>query len=213
MGKSALLMWGGWDGHTPKETTAIMADELKKNGFAVRVESSLAPLEDKEALKKLNLIVPCWTMGEMSDAQWGGLSEAVASGVGLGGVHGGMGDAFRGRIEYQWMVGGQFLGHPYVGKYTVNVIDVDSPITHGMPKHFEYDSEQYYMQVDPGMRVLANTIYEHEGRRAVMPVVWTKSWGQGRVFYSALGHSADELKKYPEVIALTTRGLLWAAKD
>ena len=63
MGKSALVMWGGWNGHTPKETAEILAGKLKENGFDVRVENALKPLEDGEAMKKLNLIVPMWTMG------------------------------------------------------------------------------------------------------------------------------------------------------
>ncbi len=214
MGKTALVMWGGWDGHTPKETGELLAGKLKANGFEVRIENSLQPLEDGEAVKKLNLIVPMWTMGEMSNAQWNGLHQAVHdAGVGLGGVHGGMGDAFRGRVEYQWLVGGQFLGHPYVGEYTVKLTAQASPITQGMPKSFKYKSEQYYMGIDPGVNILAYTRYKHEGQKCKMPVVWTKTWGQGRVFYSALGHSAEELRSYPEVVEMTTRGLLWAARE
>ena len=62
-----------------------------------------------------------------------------------------MGDAFRGRVEYQWLVGGQFLGHPYVGEYTVELVPTDSPITRGMSKSFKYKSEQYYMGIDPAI--------------------------------------------------------------
>ncbi len=214
MGKSALVMWGGWAGHTPKETGEVLAGQLKQNGFEVRFENSLKPLEDVAALKQLNLIVPMWTMGEMSNEQWTGLHQAVhEAGVGLAGVHGGMGDAFRGRVEYQWLVGGQFLGHPYVGEYTVELTAVDSPITRGMPQSFQYNSEQYYMGIDPAVTVLAFTSYEFEGQKCKMPVIWTKTWGKGRVFYSSLGHSAGELLKYPDVVEMTTRGMLWAARS
>jgi len=213
MAKSALIVWGGWDGHTPRETAEVLGERLKENGFSVRIENSLAPLEDVEALKTLDLIVPVWTCGQMSDPQWNGLNQAVhEAGVGLGGVHGGMGDAFRGRVEYYWMVGGQFLGHPYVGEYAVNLSSVKSPITEGLPKSFEYSSEQYYMGVDPMNNVLAYTPYTFEDQKCKMPVVWTKTWGKGKVFYSALGHVAEEFKKYPDVLAMTTRGLIWAAK-
>ena len=213
MSKSALVMWGGWDGHTPRETAGILAGKLKANGFEVRIENTLKPLEDVEAVKKLNLIVPMWTMGEMSNEQWNGLHQAIHdAGVGVAGVHGGMGDAFRGRVEYQWLVGGQFLGHPYVGEYTVELTAADSPVTRGMPPSFKYNSEQYYMGVDPAIDVLACTPYEFEGRKCKMPVMWTKTWGQGRVFYSALGHVAEEFRKYPDVLEMTTRGMLWAAR-
>ena len=212
MGKTALIVWGGWDGHTPKETSEMLAVELNKNGFDVRMENSLKPLEDAAALRNLNLIVPMWTMGELSKEQWVGLNGAIHdAGVGLAGIHGGMGDAFRGRVEYQWMVGGQFLGHPHVGEYNVDLTPVKSPITDGLPKSFKYNSEQYYMGVDPVNNVLADTEYAFEGKRCRMPVIWTKTWGKGRVFYSALGHVAEEFRKYPDVLAMTTRGLIWAA--
>ena len=213
MGKSALVIWGGWDGHTPKATAEIIAGKLEQNGFDVRVENALTPLEDVAAMQKLNLIVPMWTMGELSNEQWAGLHQAVHdAGVGIAGVHGGMGDAFRGRVEYQWLVGGQFLGHPYVGAYTVELTTEDNPITKGMPRSFVYNSEQYYMGIDPAINLLAWTSYEFEGRKCKMPVVWTKAWGQGRVFYSALGHVAEEFRKYPDVLEMTIRGMLWAAR-
>ena len=209
--KTALVVWGGWEGHTPKESAAILAEELGKNGFRVRLENDLAPLANRRALKRLDLIVPFWTMGELPAESWRGLSEAVRGGVGLAGIHGGAGDAFRGNLEFQWMVGGQFVGHPHVGPYTVRPTAVRSPITRGLKQSFRYDSEQYYMLTDPGNTVLATTVYKHDGRRTVMPVVWTRTWGKGRVFYSALGHVWQEFLDYPEVLAMTVRGMLWAA--
>lgn len=211
--KSALIFWGGWDGHTPKETAALLAGELEKNGFKVRVEDNLACLEDVKALKKLDLIVPIWTMGAISKEQWAALNEAVKSGVGLGGVHGGMCDAFRGNVEYQWMTGGQFLSHPYIGDYVVTLTAAKSPITKGLPEKFKYKSEQYYMQVEPSVKVLAETVYKYEGRKITMPVVWTKTWGEGKVFFSALGHTAPELAAHEIGLTIAVRGLLWAAKE
>lgn len=207
----ALIVYGGWDGHTPKETSEVFEAALKARGAEVRRENSLAVLADEAALKALDLIVPVWTMGELTKEQWKGLNAAVRSGVGIGGVHGGMGDSFRGNLDYQWMVGGQFVGHPHVGDYLVRLSGVVDPITDGLPCVFPYKSEQYYMLVDPGATVLADTLYEHEGQRAVVPVVWTKAWGKGRVFYSSLGHVAKEFAEYPHVLEMTVRGLLWAA--
>jgi len=207
----ALIVYGGWDGHTPKESTEVFEKALKARGVDVRREASLAPLADEAALKELDLIVPHWTMGELSKEQWKALNAAVRAGVGLAGVHGGMGDAFRGNVEYQWMVGGQFVGHPHVGDYQVRLTPETDPITDGLPLVFPYKSEQYYMTVDPGIRVLADTVYLLEGRRVVVPAVWTKCWGKGRVFYSSLGHVAKEFTDYPHVLEMTVRGMLWAA--
>ena len=116
--KTALIVWGGWDVHTPKAMAELFAGRLSEKGFRVSLENGLTPLEQKQRLKRLDLIVPMWTMGTLSPAQWQGLNEAVRSGVGLGGVHGGMGDAFRGHPEYEWMCGGHFVGHPYAVSYT-----------------------------------------------------------------------------------------------
>ena len=208
--KQVLIVWGGWEGHDPQEAAEIFAKELSDTGLNVSMENSLEPLAEPTLLE-YDLIVPCWTMGELSKEQNDGLLAAVQGGVGLGGFHGGMGDAFRGNLSYEWVTGGHFVGHPHVGPYRVRLTDQSSPITDGMPTEWDYDSEQYYMMVDPVIRVLADTIYEYEGRRITMPVVWTKFADQGRVFYSALGHKAEEFRKYPEVRQMTTRGLLWAA--
>jgi uncharacterized protein len=208
----ALIVYGGWDGHEPVGVSEIMEQALGNAGFEVSRFDTLDALLDKDRLASQDVIIPVWTMGSISGEQFEALEGAVRSGVGLAGFHGGMGDAFRDNLIYQWMVGGQFVAHPYVGKYTVRLTGVESPITDGLDGHFEYDSEQYYMTVDPGVTVLADTLYEHDGRRAIMPVIWTRTWGQGRVFYSALGHKAQEFVDYPHVLDMTVRGVVWAAE-
>jgi uncharacterized protein len=84
----------------------------------------------------------------------------------------------------------------------------------GLPG-FDYVSEQYYLHVDPAIEVLATTTFSGEHARwtrgVVMPVVWKKRYGEGRVFYSSLGHRAYELD-VPEVRTIMTRGMLWAAQ-
>lgn len=211
--KKVLFIYGGWEGHQPKEVVELFAGEMQKQGFETQIETSLNILEDAEKLKEFSLIFPCWTMGEISKEQMQGLDAAVRSGVGLGGVHGGMGDSFHGCLAYEWMVGGHFVGHPYVGEYQVDVTNREHPIMDGMPESFSYNSEQYYMMVDPGIEVLAQTDYIHENRTVKMPVVWTKSWGKGRVFYNSLGHAVQEFADYPAVREMTVRGLLWAAGE
>lgn len=209
----ALVFWGGWDGHTPKDTAALLAGRMAALGWDVTVADTLAPLDDGAALGAFDLIVPVWTMGKIRKEQWAGLNQAVRAGAGLAGVHGGMCDAFRENVEYQWMTGGQFVGHPHVGPYEVRRTSLASPITDGLPLSFVYDSEQYYMLVDPGVTVLAETTYAYDGGNVTMPVVWTKRWGRGRVFFSALGHTCAELEKAPDVVAMTIRGFQWAARN
>lgn len=209
--KKALFVCGGWDGHQPDKIVQIFTEELSAQGMPCEVVKSLEPLADEAALKSFGLIFPCWTMGQLTPEQEKGLSGAVQAGVGLAGVHGGMGDAFRGRLDYEWMVGGHFVGHPHVGEYSVRIADPAHVITAGLPGAFAYKSEQYYMMMDPGVEVLADTVYQHAGRSVTMPVAWTKSWGAGRVFYNALGHHPVEFTTFPESRRLTVRGCLWAA--
>lgn len=208
----ALIIQGGWQEHEPAQTAGLFADALVKHGFDVDTADSLDALNELERLKSYRLIVPNWTMGDATPEQIKNLTQAIHSGVNLGGFHGGMGDAFRGQSEYEWMVGGHFVGHPHVGEYTVEVTKPEHAITEGLPRQFVYDSEQYYLLVDPAVEVLAESDYSYEGRTIKMPIIWTKDWGAGRVFYSALGHNAAEFTDYPAVFQMTLRGLLWAAR-
>jgi len=215
MSKKALIVWGGWDGHKPKECARLFETLLKVEGFSVEVSDSLDSFLDKDKLAGLSLIVPMWTMGEITGEQFAGLSAAVNSGVGLGGVHGGMGDSFRNNSDYQMMVGGQFVGHPgNVVSHIVHITDRTDPITAGM-NDFRLETERYYMHVDPSNVVLATlTFAGHEvpgGGQLVMPTVWKRMYGQGRVFYASWGHDPKDFEGV-EAKEIVRRGLLWAAK-
>ncbi len=209
--KSALIVYGGWDGHQPKEVAQLLHDNLIENGFTVEKSDTLDALRDVEKLKTLDLIVPVWTMGTIQREQVQPLMEAVRSGVGLAGCHGGMCDSFRTETEYQFMTGGQWVAHPgNDGRhYWVNISE-QNPITDGL-KDFEVRSEKYYLHVDPAIRVLATTKFE-DYDDAIMPVVWTKTYGKGRVFYCSLGHHAD-IVAMPETMTLMSRGMRWAAGE
>lgn len=216
----ALIVWGGWEGHEPSRVAEFMADLLTNEGFAVRVEDSLEAFARLDAVVP-DLVVPIYTMGRIEHHQRDPVLRAVSErGVGLAGCHGGMCDAFRDDTEWQFLTGGQWVAHPGGDRvrYWVRIRrDVDHPITAGIPD-FEVESEQYYLHVDPGNEVLAYTEFPtpgvggpHVGNPCRMPQVWTKSYGQGRVFYFALGHRRSDLEA-PEPREVMRRGLLWAAK-
>ncbi len=214
MNKKAFITWGGWPGHEPEQTSALFATLLTEKGFEVERVNTLAPLADVERMKSFDLIVPVWTMSTIEKEELKGLLGAVHSGVGIGGWHGGMGDAFRQATDYQWMVGGQWVAHPgNIIDYRVEIVK-DDPITAGL-NDFPMHSEQYYMHTDPGNEVLAVTRFDgaHAPWTAgtVMPVAWKRHYGKGRVFYSSLGHVAADFE-VPEARELTLRGLLWAAR-
>ena len=215
MVKSALMVWGGWPGHEPKQCVDIFAPWLESQGYTVEVSDTLDAYLDTEKLSKLSLIIPVWTQGTITREQEKGLLDAVKGGVGVAGWHGGMGDAFRDNVEYQFMVGGQWVAHPGgVIDYTVNIVDHKDPVTAGL-SDFRMHSEQYYMHVDPHVKVLATTTFtgEHapwiEG--ATVPVAWKKMYGKGRVFYTSLGHVAADFN-VPEAKTIVQRGMLWASR-
>lgn len=217
MAGRALIVWGGWDGHQPREVGELFRDVLQQDGFEVEVSDTLDAFKDEAKLKSLDLIVPIWTMGQISGEQLGPVVEAVKSGVGIAGCHGGMCDSFREATEWQFMTGGQWVAHPGNDgvQYTVHITDVPSPITEGIAD-FEVASEQYYLHVDPAVKVLATTRFPvadgpHAGNGSFdMPVVWTKVYGQGRVFYNSLGHQANIIAAEP-ALTLMRRGFQWAA--
>lgn len=216
--KKALIVWGGWEGHEPKKVAAVFERILKEEGFSVELSDTLEVFGDEPKLMDLNLIVPVWTMGSIAQEKIEPVFKAVQSGVGLAGCHAGMCDALRGVTRWMFMTGGQWVSHPGDDgvRYRVNITSVKDPITEGIGD-FEVTSEQYYMLVDPANRVLATTRFPvadgpHVPNGPVdMPVVWTKMYGKGRVFYHSLGHRAEILVQEP-CQTITRRGLLWAAK-
>ena len=210
-----LFVWGGWEGHQPQQSAKLFADVLRDEGYAVELSDTLDSYLDAEKLRGFDLIVPTWTMGTITGAQERGLLDAIKSGVGVAGWHGCMGDSFRNNTEYQFMVGGQWVAHPgNIIDYTVNIVDHDDPITAGI-SDFRMHSEQYYMHIDPGNKVLATTTFSGEYTPwidgTVMPVVWKRMWGQGRVFYSSLGHVTTDFD-VPEAREIMRRGMVWAAR-
>jgi uncharacterized protein len=213
--RSALIVYGGWAGHDPEECAAIYRRWLHEDGFSVRMATETSAFADP-SIHDLSLIIPIFTMSKIEPAEVENLTRAVAGGVGLAGHHGGMSDAFREAVDYQFMVGGQWVAHPgNIIDYTVDVTRPDDPIMAGI-KSFPYTSEQYYMHVDPANEVLATTTFtgEHASwiEGVVMPVVWKRRHGQGRVFHSTLGHQAKEFE-VPEMATIMRRGLNWAARD
>ena len=213
--KKVLMVWGGWEGHEPKQTVDVFAPWLADQGFDVEISHTLDSYLDAEKLQGLSLIVQAVTMSQITPRQEKGLLDAVRGGVGLAGWHGGLSDAFRSNTEYEFMVGGSWAAHPgNIIDYEVNILRRDDPITKGL-SDFRMHSEQYYMLVDPSIEVLATTTFSGEyvpwTTGVVMPVVWRKLYGKGRVFHTTFGHVASDFN-VPEAREIVKRGLLWAAR-
>lgn len=219
MNKKALIVYGGWDGHEPKQVSEVFADILSAEGFDIELSNTLDIFKNEDKLMNLNLIIPVWTMGEITKEQLQPVLNAVNSGVGIAGCHGGMCDAFRNSVEWQFMTGSQWVAHPGNDgvEYEVNIAkSSSSPIIMAI-SDFKVKSEQYYIHVDPAVNILATTSFpivegsHSTNGKVAVPVVYTKTWGNGKVFYNSLGHHAD-IFDIPEAKELMRRGFLWAAK-
>jgi type 1 glutamine amidotransferase len=214
--KQALFIIGGWDGHQPQACANLVIEALRSRDIHARQVHAVEAIDDA-LLRDIDVIVPCWTMGDLPYEQTQAIDRRVQSGCGLAGWHGGMGDAFRTNTDYQFMVGGQFVAHPgNIIDYDVTVANRDHPITRGLPATFAVRSEQYYMHTDPGNTVLAHTVFDGEHASWVkgvrMPVVWTRQHGLGRVAYCSIGHAPEDLVAHP-VLELVTRAITWAAGE
>jgi hypothetical protein len=220
MAKRALIVRGGWDGHTPVASTDIFAQFLADAGYELNVSDSLESFADEKVMGGVDLILPCWTAGELSGEQWQGVDQAVKGGAGIAGFHGGIIDAFRAHTPWQFMTGGQWVAHPgnNIPRYTVDIADGEHEITRGINSFELRDTEQYYCHVDPGVHVLCTTTFSGEHGDAgeypagtVMPYAWTRQWGHGRVFVAAWGHTFRDFE-VSEARQIVENGLRWATR-
>ncbi|MET0859709.1 MAG: ThuA domain-containing protein [Microbacterium sp.] len=229
--RNALIVRGGWEGHAPVAATDLFIPFLESSGFTVRVEDSTAVYADADAMASTDLIVQCVTMSAIEKDELAGLTSAVRAGAGLAGWHGGIADSFRASSDYLHLVGGQFAchpgkpeGEPVVGDetdnfipYAVEVTDLGRrhPITEGIAD-FELVTEQYWVLSDDLNDVLATTTLKQRPgdpwhRDVTSPAVWTRQWGDGRIFVATPGHSVAVLQD-ANVRAIIERGLLWASR-
>ncbi len=227
---TATVVRGGWSGHQPVETTDFMSERLTSLGFDVRIHDDTAVYADADAMAGTDLIVQSVTMGEISDEEVAGLRRAVAAGTGLAGWHGGIVDAFRSSVDYLQLVGGQFAAHPdpvpplHDGERTPGIVHHRIVRTEAGGRHpilagidtFDVVTEQYWVLADSYNDVLATTEQASRPgdpwrRPVVSPAVWTRLWGEGRVFVCTLGHDLDVLAAEP-VRTIVERGMRWAAR-
>ncbi len=228
--KNVLVVRGGWPGHHPIDATDAFIPFLEANGFAVRIEGSPAIYADDAVMSDVDLILQCVTMATIEPDEFEGLDAAVQRGVGFAGWHGGIADSFRSCSEYLQLVGGQFVKHPskptseQVGDASDNFVphrvDItaageEHPITQGIGS-FELTTEQYWVLSDDYNNVLATTTHPAKpgdpwDAPVTCPAVWTRQWGEGRVFVATPGHDPDVLAEAP-VRTIIERGLLWASR-
>lgn len=212
--KTALVVWGGLELHEPEKGAHVVREILESEGFKVTVTGDFTALGG-ENVGSYDLIVPQITGGELDRENSIRFCAAIEAGTGLAAFHHGLATSFQGNARIRFLGGCTFATHPGdIITYRVTPKVKDDPIMAGI-KSFKHTSEQYYMHVDPSVQVLATTKFSGEHafwkKGVKMPVVYKSAYGNGRVFYTALGHKPAELDK-PEIKTILQRGLLWAAR-
>ena len=228
-GKNIIYVYGGMKGHSPKESVNLFVPILEKEGANVKVFDSFSVYEDEKLMNEADLIIQIFTDAftsdpRMNNEQFKGLQNALINGTGFAGWHGGLGDSSPNPL-YHFIVGGDFVSHPgelkemKTAKYEVKIYDSEDYITNGISDFKIFGSEQYYMMIDPNVKVLAVSEFklnnwptnENEIKGSFMPVIWKKNYGKGRVFYSSMGHYLREFE-IPEVLTMQMRGFRWASE-
>tara|TARA_A100001011_G_scaffold383956_1_gene455908 strand:+ start:17877 stop:18743 length:867 start_codon:yes stop_codon:yes gene_type:complete len=239
-GKNIIFVYGG-SIHSPKESADFFVPILEAEGAKVHVFDNFSVYEDQNLMSETDLIIQAFTdfftpvENRMNDKQFRGLQIAILNGTGFSGWHGGIGASNTVNQRYQFMVGGQFVSHPGgMTNYKVKIIDTTDIITNNISDFTVKNTEQYYMLVDPNIKVLAISEFtketylksdnlnleqinyldidvENQIKGSVMPVVWKKYYGKGRIFYSSIGHSLSDFDS-KEVMKIQMRGFRWASE-
>ncbi|RLT17202.1 MAG: ThuA domain-containing protein [Planctomycetota bacterium] len=106
---------------------------------------------------------------------------------------------------------GDSTGHRYTGVFTVVVRDPSHPVTKGMPKEWAHPRDELYDNLRgpaENLNILA-TSYS-PGTKTHEPMIFTISYGKGRVFHTPLGHDAGAMG-CAGFQATVERGTEWAA--
>jgi type 1 glutamine amidotransferase len=209
----ALVLFGGWEGHQP-ELFADFAGRRLLDGFEVIRSQDLEMLRG-DTLRHFDLLLPIWTFGALAENQDVELLKAVEDGLGVVAWHGAASSFLHSR-PHKFLLGGQFVAHPG-GEgitHTIRFLGND-PLVNGL-SDLTVTSEQYYMLIDPAVKVLATTRIDGGPMSWVagveMPAAWKRQWGAGRVFYCSPGHTVEVLEQ-PTMLSLLRRAVLWSAQS
>lgn len=202
--------------------SAAILTELGRNCGAFEV----AATEDVSEFSPDNLeryaAVMFFTTGElpMSSVQKAALLDFVRAGRGFLGVHSAT-DTFYAWPDYLDLIGGTFDGHPWHQVVTIQVADSSDPTVAFLGNSLQFNDEIYQIRDFDvhGSKVLLrldpNSVdLEKDGvhrRPYGWPLAWKRSFGKGRVFYSALGHEASVWQD-PRYQRMITNAILWSMR-
>jgi type 1 glutamine amidotransferase len=202
------------------DSLPVSQDVLRELGvrsgkFAVTATEDLSTLND---LGRYSAVV-FFTSGELalSDRQKQGLLDFVRSGGGFAGIHSGT-DTLYTWPEYGDLIGGRFDGHPWTQEVRIDIEDSEHPAVRGMTTPFSIVDEIYQFREFSRERVrvlmtLDTTSVDLKApgvnrRDNDFALAWTRLYGSGRVFYTALGHF-DSTWRDPRFQQMLQEAMLW----
>ncbi len=202
--KKALIMKGGRF-HPFDSCAKILEDFLKRDGICESVVT-----EDRNAFKNLkdyDLVIDYTQGGELTLEQEKGLCKFVRNGGGFIGIHSAS-DSWVKNDEYMEMLGSHFIGHGPVTEFTVNI----SPLEHDITRRifdFKVVDEFYILEKKTShFEVLATGNWQFKTH----PLSYTREYGKGRVFYTALGHDERAFNN-PFFQKLIFRAVRWVTGE
>lgn len=202
--KALCLVGGG--AHDFGTCGTMLVDFLKATDHvAPTLETDMSILADSR-LDRFDVLVLHTQGFSITDAQIKGLLGFVKGGKALVGIHCAS-DSFKNSPEFIDLIGGRFIGHGPVHEFPVTVKTRDHVITRRMAD-FAITDELYLLDhYDPAkVTVLATAQWNHQEQ----PMLFAKSFGKGRVVYSALGHGPEAFA-HPAFQKIITRAIRWGA--
>lgn len=234
LAEPAILVFSKTNGFRHEEAIAAsnpaLSEIARKRGWSVFVTENAAVF-NREQLERFKAVVWNSTSGDvLTEDQRTAFKSWLESGGGFVGIHGAGGDP---KYAWQWyvetLIGAQFIGHtmgPQFQQATIHIEDDNNPATRGMAPTWVRTEEWYSFANNPrskGYHVLATldeSTYHpfmnlpmsepRDIRMGDHPIIWLHCVGNGRAFYSALGHSASAYAE-PQHLQLLEGAIAWAA--
>jgi hypothetical protein len=151
----------------------------------------------------------------LTEEQASALKEFVTAGNGFYSLHNNSHVSLSSKT-YRDVMGGAYIGHPPLRPFKVHVVNSDHPITQGI-KDFFVNDEQHYVKYDKDPKYILleaenvdGLTYEDLGAKSVSG--WAYDYGQGRVVFTAVGHTIHALWN-PEYLKLQKRAVKWLFKE
>ncbi|MDN5202239.1 ThuA domain-containing protein [Fulvivirgaceae bacterium BMA10] len=219
--KTHILYISGDDTHGSLEVAAVLRKflEVRHNYFMTYTEdySVLTRSLEKFDVILMNNIPPKLTEEEML-----GLTKAIEEGKPFLGIHAISAtykmDQPQKKLIFD-IIGAEFIRHPPIHEFKVNITQPDTDITMNLPDFDIYDEMYFFKSIKPDINILMTSTYEGDdvsgqdwennfGKSKSTPVTWTRKYGKGKVFYTSLGHSIGAVtNRYFQQVILN--GLLW----